>query len=98
MPGPNLPAPDELFEIDTWRHRWPSGTHKAELCHGVLVYSGEFDQRDVETARRTYPGRQVVLNEGGGIEVHPAGDGPPRSIFETFLARLAREGDPIREG
>ena len=91
MSGPDLPAPDELFAIDMWLHRWPSATHKAELFHGVLVYSGEFDQRDVETARRTYPGRQILLNEGGGIEVHPAGDGEPRSVFETFLEQLDQE-------
>jgi hypothetical protein len=92
MTGPDLPAPDELFEIDVWLHRWPSATHKAELIGGVLVYSGEFDERDVETALRTYPGRQVVLNEGGGLEIHPAGDSQPRSIFVTFLERL--EGEP----
>ena len=91
MTGPDLPAPHELFEIDTWQHRWPSATHKAELYLGVLVYSGEFDERDVETARRTYPGRQVVLNEDGGIEIHPAGDTPPSSIFESFLERFERE-------
>jgi hypothetical protein len=91
MTGPDLPGPDELFEIDMWLHRWPSATHKAELFLGVLAYSGEFDERDVETARRTYPGRQVVLNEGGGIEVHPAGDAPPRSIFTTYLEQLERE-------
>ncbi|EWM14424.1 hypothetical protein [Kutzneria sp. 744] len=91
MTGPDLPAPDELFEIEMWRYRWPSGTFKAELFAGVLVYSGEFDERDVETARRTYPGRQIVLNDGGGIEVHPGGDAEPRSVFETFLEQLKRE-------
>ncbi|HET9139138.1 MAG TPA: hypothetical protein VFO68_07220, partial [Actinophytocola sp.] len=63
MPGPDLPAPTELFDIDVWLHRWPTGTYKAELWLGVLVFSGEFDHRDVEIARGAYPGRQVVLNE-----------------------------------
>nr|CEL19207.1 hypothetical protein [Kibdelosporangium sp. MJ126-NF4]CTQ94993.1 hypothetical protein [Kibdelosporangium sp. MJ126-NF4] len=79
-----------MFDIDAWQHRWPSGTWKAELVSGVLVFSGQFDERDLKTARRTYPGRQVVLNEGGGIEVHPAGDNPPRSIFEIYLERLTQ--------
>jgi hypothetical protein len=86
----------DVHSMVPWLHRWPSGTGKAELFAGVLVYSGEFDQRDVETARRTYPGRKIVLNEGGGIEVHPAGDAEPTSIFETFLERLDRERDQGR--
>ncbi|TCO44203.1 hypothetical protein [Actinocrispum wychmicini] len=81
MLGPDLPAPHELFDVDTWLRRWPSGTHRTELCRGVLVFSGEFDHRDVEIAQRAYPGRQVVLNEGGGIEIHP-GNVPPPSIFK----------------
>lgn len=81
MPGPNLPAPHELFDGDVWAYRWPSGTHKAELFDGVLVFSGDFDNRDVEIAQRAYPGRQVVLNQGGGIEIHPASDASPLSIF-----------------
>jgi hypothetical protein len=48
----------------------------------VLVYSGDFDERDVEAARRAYPGRQIVLNEGGGIEIQPAGTTDARSIFD----------------
>ncbi len=88
MSGPDLPAPDELFDIDAWQYRWPSGTWKAELIEGVLVFSGEFDERDIVTAQGAFPGRRIVLNEGGGIEVHPAGEGLPRSIFETALERL----------
>ena len=57
---------------------------------GVLVFSGEFDQPDVAIAERTYPGRRVILNNGGGIEIHPAGDTPARSIFETFTEQVAR--------
>ncbi|GAB3894631.1 hypothetical protein ACFQ1S_02900 [Kibdelosporangium lantanae] len=90
MNGPDLPTPDELFDIDTWRHRWPTGTEKAELYAGILVFSGQFDQRDVTIAERTYPGRRVVLNDGGGIEVHPAGENPARSIFETFAEQVAQ--------
>ena len=83
MNGPDLPAPHELFDVDAWQYRWPSGTLKAELFYGVLVFSGEFDERDIPTAQGAFPGRQVILNEDGGIEIHPAGDSTPRSIFET---------------
>lgn len=90
MAGPDLPAPHELFGIEAWECRWPSGTHKAELVAGVLVFSGEFDRRDVEIAQRAYPGRRIVLNEGGGIEIHPASDTPPPSIFENYHEHIAR--------
>lgn len=62
----------------------------------VLVFSGEFDERDIPTAQGAFPGRQVILNSGGGIEIHPASDTPPRSIFETFLERLTQqENNPL---
>lgn len=86
MPGPDLPAPDQPFDVDAWRHRWPTGVERAELIDGIPVFSGDFDERDVEIARGAYPGRQVILNESGGLEVHPAGDGPPRSVFDRFTA------------
>lgn len=69
--GPDLPASDELFEVAHWHHRWPCA-EKVELIEGILIFQGEYDRRDVETARRTYPGRHIVLNSGGGLEVHPA--------------------------
>jgi hypothetical protein len=90
MNGPDLPLPGELFDIGAWQHRWPTGTEKAELYAGILVYSGQFDERDVVTAQRTYPGRQVILNAGGGIEIHPASEAAPRSIFETFTENVDR--------
>jgi hypothetical protein len=98
MNGPDLPAPDELFNIDAWQYRWPTGAEKAELYEGVIVFCGQFDERDVVTAQRTYPGRPVVLNESGGIEIHPADIAPPRSIFETLIERLdqRQENNPSR--
>ncbi|WNV82909.1 hypothetical protein [Umezawaea sp. Da 62-37] len=97
MSGPDLPAPDQPFDIDAWQYRWPSGTEKAELYDGVLVFSGKFDERDIPTAQGAFPGRHIVLNDSGGIEIHPAGKTPPRSIFETFIERLAqRENNPLR--
>lgn len=90
--GPDLPAPDELFSLDAYSHRWPSGAEKAELIDGVLVFSGQFDDRDVRIAQSAYPGRQVVLNEDKGIEIHPASDTPPRSVLDTFVERLQTQG------
>ncbi|MCX5166227.1 hypothetical protein OOK39_45155 [Streptomyces sp. NBC_00264] len=60
--------------------RWPTAAQKAELLHGVLVFAGDFDERDLETARRTYPGRRPVLNADGGLEVHPAGPEAPTPL------------------
>lgn len=91
MIGPDLPAPHELFDVDAWVYRWPSGTHKTELYAGVLVYFrslAQFDHRDVEIAQRTYPGRRILLNESGHIEIHPAGEGQPRSVFANFAERV----------
>lgn len=92
--GPDLPEPDEPFSLEAYFHRWPSGSEKAELLDGVLVFTGQFDERDVRIAQDTYPGRQVVLNDDGGIEIHPSSGTPARSILETFEERLQqREAD-----
>jgi hypothetical protein len=72
--GPDLPAPHVGFSIDAWAHRWPTGVERCELMGGIPVFQGNFDQRDVEIAQRTYPGRRIVINEDGGLEVHPAQD------------------------
>lgn len=79
----DLPEPDQLFDHDSWLSRWPSGVQKTEMFFGVLVFYPyeRFDARDVDTAERTYPGRVVVLNEGGQIEVHPS-NADPVSIFD----------------
>jgi hypothetical protein len=60
--------------------RWPTATQKVELLHGVLVFVGDFDERDLATARRAYPGHRAVLNADGGLEVHPAGPGQPAPL------------------
>lgn len=82
MPGPDLPAPGEPMTVEACLHRWPSGVHRTELIYGVLVFAGQFDDRDIATAQRTYPGRRVLLNSGGGIEVHPAGSDPLVSLVD----------------
>lgn len=87
--GPDMPAPTVGFTIDEYRHRWPTGVEKTELCGGIPIFVGQFDERDVETARRCYPDRQVVLNEDGGIEIHPASDEPARSTYQMYLDKHA---------
>lgn len=80
MPGPDLPPSAAPMTAEALLTRWPTGAQKVELIHGVLVFPGTFDERDLETARRTYPGRRPVLNADGGLEVHPAGPGDPTPL------------------
>jgi hypothetical protein len=42
---------------------------KVELWNGQAVFYGVFDDRDLATARRCFPGRQVWLTEDGGLVV-----------------------------
>jgi hypothetical protein len=72
-----------LFTIDEWRYRWPVGAECAELARGVPMFTGQFDQRDVEIAQNCYPGRRVLLNSAGGIEIHPGGSEPLRPILDA---------------
>src|SRR5689334_1472560 len=87
--GPDLPPPDRGLTIEEWRRRWPVAVEKSELVDGVMVFAGEFDSRDVAIARRTYPGRQVLLTEDGCSEVHPQSDVPARPLAETVAERRA---------
>ncbi|MFE1764064.1 hypothetical protein ACFW81_07590 [Streptomyces angustmyceticus] len=48
----------------------------------VLLFTRDFDERDATTARRTYPGRRVLVNADRNLEVHPAGRGLPRSLLD----------------
>ncbi|MFJ2007986.1 hypothetical protein [Streptomyces chartreusis] len=81
MPGPDLPPAAAPMTAQALLSRWPTAAQKVELLHGVLVFAGDFDERDLETARRTYPGRRPVLNADGGLEVHPAGAGDPAPLL-----------------
>lgn len=69
--------------VEVLLHRWPTAAEKVELGRGVLLFTGVFDERDLAIAERTYPGRRVLLNVDGGIEVHPAGVGEARSLLDT---------------
>ncbi|MFL4909441.1 hypothetical protein ACJ6WF_41230 [Streptomyces sp. MMS24-I2-30] len=80
MPGPNLPSAAAPMTTQALLSRWPTAAQKVELLNGVLIFAGDFDERDLETARRTYPGRRPVLNADGGLEVHPAGPGAPTPL------------------
>ncbi|MEU2181038.1 hypothetical protein [Streptomyces thermolilacinus] len=46
MPGPDLPPPAAPMTAEALLARWPTATQKAELVHGVLVFTGDFDERD----------------------------------------------------
>ncbi|GAA1543429.1 hypothetical protein GCM10009678_27620 [Actinomadura kijaniata] len=78
--GPDLPGSEEPILIDAFGHRWPTGAEKVELWDGCPVFYGEWDERDVEIAERTYPGRVVRLDQPPGepgtmtILPGPAGD------------------------
>jgi hypothetical protein len=73
MSGPDLPPPEQLFDVHAFSHRWPTGAEKAELVDGVLCFTGDFDERDLEIARRAYPGRRVTLGPDNVLEIYPAG-------------------------
>ncbi|MFD7206274.1 hypothetical protein [Streptomyces sp. NPDC059893] len=62
--------------------RWPTGAWKTEIIDGSLYFYGDFDQRDVAAAQRTYPGRRALINRTGALEVHPAGPGAARSVLD----------------
>ncbi len=84
MNGPDLPLPQERMTVEVLLHRWPSAVVKTELVHGVLLFEGAFDERDAVIAARAYPGRRVLINGDGGIEVHPAGAGRPQSLLDAL--------------
>ncbi|MEU0659645.1 hypothetical protein [Streptomyces lavendulocolor] len=72
MNGPDLPEPNQPMTSEAFRYRWPTGTEKTELIEGVIVFYGDFDERDARTARQTYPGRRITIDPGGALRVHPA--------------------------
>ena len=49
------------------------GAQKVEMVEGAPMWSGRYDQRDVATAQRTFPGRQIYLDAGGSLYIVPAG-------------------------
>ncbi|MCP2338803.1 Uma2 family endonuclease [Actinomadura rupiterrae] len=80
--GPDLPHGEDPILIDAFGHRWPTGAEKVELWGGCPVFYGEWDDRDVEIARRAYPDRVVRLDQEAGepgtmtILPAPPGDEP----------------------
>ncbi len=93
MTGPDLPPPAAPMTAEALLSRWPTAAQKVELLHGVLVFTGDFDERDLETARRTYPSRRPVLNADGGLEVHPAGSGAITPLVSRAAGVSEPEGD-----
>jgi hypothetical protein len=101
---PGLPAADEEILADVFGARWPTGAEKAELEDGCPVFYGTWDERDVEIAQRTYPGRVVLLDqeagEPGTLRVLPSGMPsaevfavPPAKVTGTTMTGL-KVGDP----
>ncbi|MCW2912503.1 MAG: hypothetical protein JWN52_571 [Actinomycetia bacterium] len=90
---PGLPSADEEIPADVFGARWPTGAEKVELEDGCPVFYGTWDERDVEIAQRTYPGRVVRLDqapgEPGTLRVLPSGE-PSIEAFATPAA-----ADPI---
>ncbi|WP_200827304.1 Uma2 family endonuclease [Thermomonospora echinospora] len=64
--GPDLPSCEEPILVDAFGHRWPTGAEKVELEDGCPIFYGEWDERDVAIAERTYPGRVVRLDQPPG--------------------------------
>jgi hypothetical protein len=83
---PGLPPADEEILADVFGARWPTGAEKAELEDGCPVFYGTWDERDVEIAQRTYPGRRVLLDqqagEPGTLRILPSGE-PRIEAFTT---------------
>ncbi|TDD70335.1 Uma2 family endonuclease [Actinomadura rubrisoli] len=74
--GSDLPHHEDLFDLDVFGHRWPTGAEKVELWDGCPVFYGRWDERDVRIAERAYPGRVVRLDqppgEPGTMTIMPA--------------------------
>ncbi|ACY98798.1 MULTISPECIES: Uma2 family endonuclease [Thermomonospora] len=79
--GPDLPSCEEPILVDAFGHRWPTGAEKVELEDGCPIFYGEWDERDVAIAERTYPGRVVRLDqppgEPGTITILPGPEPAP---------------------
>src|SRR6478609_6082148 len=61
--GHELAAAGRVLRLDSL-DRWPVGARKCEMVRGRAVWEGPWDERDVEIARRTFPGRRVYLTQG----------------------------------
>jgi hypothetical protein len=70
----DIPPPDQPITSEVYFSRWPSGAEKVELFDGSLVFTGIFDERDVEMAERTYPGAAGRAQRG---RQHPGASGRP---------------------
>jgi hypothetical protein len=84
MPGPDLPPPHEPIDVDVYEYRWPTGAEKVELWDGCPLFSGFFDERDVQIAERAYPGRIAVIHPHtedepgiGNLMIKPAPEATP---------------------
>lgn len=81
-----LPPVDQPFDIDSL-DRWPMSVEKRELWRGVLVFYGEFDERDTTIARRAFPGRAVALDDSGSMLVGPPPESESVNVVDELLRR-----------
>ena len=107
--GAGLPSAEQKILIDSFGHRWPTGAEKVELWDGCPVFYGVWDERDVEIARRAYPGRVVRLDQEPGrpgtLRVMPAEAPPepaapaePAAAVEAPDDRVDHDGRTDRSG
>lgn len=54
MPGADVPGADEPMPVAACPELWPTAPMCTELIHGVLLFTGDIDERDA-TAQQTYP-------------------------------------------
>jgi hypothetical protein len=56
-----------------YERRWPASAEKVECFSGAMHWQGgPWDDRDVQTAQRTYPGWRAELGfEGHALAVYP---------------------------
>jgi hypothetical protein len=55
------------------------GAERTELLDGELYWLGEFDERDLMTARRAMPGKRIRIEPGVGLIVGPVLEDEPES-------------------
>lgn len=75
MTGADVPPTDEPMTVAARLERWPTAPMRTELIHGVLLFTGDFDEREATTAQRTYPSRRVLVNADGNLQVPPCRPG-----------------------
>ena len=64
------PEPDLPFTLDDFRGCWPMKAEKAHLDDGHPLFDGQFDEEDINTAQRAFPGRPATIDGIGNMTIH----------------------------